>query len=105
MTYEFQCEACGIVVEKENSIKLGPPPLTDCESCKAEGSMNRLYGLPILMDSTPKTLGSLAERNTSTNKTFVQEDREKNTKRIQTYWEKPTKKQMQNPKKYIEEGV
>lgn len=62
-TYEYECEKCKIRFEISHSIK--QPPLEDCPKCKAVKSLERLISEPfMIIDKTPKTLGSIADKNT-----------------------------------------
>jgi len=73
-TYEYECEKCKIRFEISHSIK--QPPLEDCPKCKAVKSLERLISEPfMIIDKTPKTLGSMADKNNRTMGKYKLEDK------------------------------
>lgn len=59
--YDYICSNCGHRFETKQGIKDGP--LTNCPAC-ATPNLERAITTPLMIiDTTPKTLGTLAERN------------------------------------------
>lgn len=105
MIYTFKCEKCQKFMEFENSINLGPPKLEKCPICGDIEGFDRTYEVPLMVfDNTPKTVGSLAERNTLIHKSQINESKDKNSKKIEVPWEKLDLKSVKNIPKYIETG-
>lgn len=63
ITYHYQCNECFFQFVRSQSIK--DQPLMQCPDCFAH-ALQRIYHAVPIIDNTPKTLGSLAEKNTST---------------------------------------
>lgn len=59
--YDYECRTCNGVFETYQSIHA--EKLERCNLCGAE-SVDRLINPPIIIDRTPKTFGTLAEKNT-----------------------------------------
>ena len=93
-------------MEMENSIKIGPPTIHTCPLCETQNSVVRIYEVPLMIyDNTPKTVGTLAERNTTANRMRNSEHEDKTTKRYQSYWDKVNLREIKNINKYIETGI
>lgn len=60
LTYDYACETCQHRCEIRQSIK--DDPITKCPKCEHE-TLSRLICAVEFFDTSPKTLGSLAEKN------------------------------------------
>lgn len=72
--YTYQCSTCDFTEDVFQSIK--SESLTTCSQCQGEGYARVLYP-PTVFDTTPKTFGSIADRNTVINKTKNEESEAK----------------------------
>jgi putative FmdB family regulatory protein len=75
-TYTYLCSDCGH--EFDIFQTFAEPNLTMCDHC--QGSLNKVLYPPIVFDATPRTLGTIAERNTTRGKYEIQEKRYKDKK-------------------------
>jgi len=109
--YHYLCENCESEFQIEQSIK--EDPIQYCSDCKTM-SLRRVIHAVTVIDTTPKTLGSQAEKNA------ISMGREQVAlKEAENVWKKKPKerpwwrpnsdspvdlKKIKNMKKYIEEG-
>lgn len=61
LTYVYECTSCQDLIEVRQSIK--ETPLTLCEKC-GQQSLQRVIHAVDFYDKTPRTVGTLAEKNT-----------------------------------------
>lgn len=109
-TYEYECQACQHRFEEIQSIKA--EPLKVCPACK-KPKLARLISVGMsAFDATPKTLGSIAERNTREMR-LRGEEIPKSVRRNKDYavpWWRTSKDGhvrkdiLNNPEKYIKTG-
>lgn len=76
ITYEYECQDCKYVFEHQQSIK-DTTRLKECPKCHKE-TLERLIGNGLMViDKTPKTLGTLAEKNARKMGTYKKEKKQK----------------------------
>ena len=82
--YEYQCEKCGLVIEKIQ--KFSDPPLSNCEKC--EGKVNKLLSQSSFMlkgsgwyvtDYAKKTTSSESKNESSSSETKTESKTETKT--------------------------
>lgn len=107
MYRQYKCDSCGIIIGRKE--KVSDPWLKKCPHCEKEtlfihsGSLN----LSIFIDADkPKTLGSLAEKNTK--EKIKSGELEPTKKKSKPFWRKSDKINydiLKNPDRYIKEGI
>lgn len=107
-TYEYQCNRCGHQFEAVQ--RMADDPFDTCPQCK-EKDIKRLIFPPTIIDLTPRTLGSVADKNA---RKLEREGRlpdsvRRNKKSPVPWWRSKGSKVrrdiLKNPKKYIETGA
>lgn len=77
LTYEYECQECKYNFETRQSIK--DKPLVECPQCKSQ-TLERIIGSDIIfIDKTPRTLGTLAEKNTRKMGSYEKDKKQKET--------------------------
>jgi putative FmdB family regulatory protein len=69
--YRYQCSSCGAIFDKYQSIH--DSPLVSCPSCD-ENSLLRVFTAVPVLDATPRTIGALADKNTTKLGNYGRED-------------------------------
>lgn len=59
--YTFQCSTCEVQFDYSQSMH--DDPLDICPECTSEGTLSKVLYPPTVFDATPRTVGSMAERN------------------------------------------
>lgn len=104
--YEYECEACNHRMEQFQSMK--DAALTDCPEC-GQPRLHRVICAPTLIDRTPRTVGSIADRNAARmEKEGTLPAQVRRRKDPGTPWwrkgKKINKKILKDPKRYIATG-
>jgi putative FmdB family regulatory protein len=74
-SYVYECSDCKEVIEVFHSMS---DEKTDCETCGAENTLNKIPEVPIYVKS--KTSGNVVKQHIEDAKQQVREDKEKMTK-------------------------